>query len=201
MYAGCLPVRTNLTLSWWSSLPSSPAVIRSKLFPPARFAQKGITNVEQARKGFGVNLVLEGSLQESGNRVRITYSLVDATSMRQLSADTINRRHERCLRPARPGGRKRGEHARVATPRKAIARPWSRTAPKERRLMILPAWPRILAGVPQGRECEVAPSRSSAARWSAIQLCIGRMPAWEKPIGPGTMQPTNQNGWIRRPGL
>jgi serine/threonine-protein kinase len=33
--------------------------------------------------------VLEGSLQESGNRVRITYSLVDATSMRQLSADTI----------------------------------------------------------------------------------------------------------------
>ena len=36
-----------------------------------------------------MTLVLEGSLQESGKRVRVTYSLVDATSMRQLSADTI----------------------------------------------------------------------------------------------------------------
>lgn len=57
--------------------------------PTSEVRAEGISSVEQARKGFGVNMVLEGSLQESGGRVRITYSLVDATTMRQLSADTI----------------------------------------------------------------------------------------------------------------
>jgi serine/threonine protein kinase/tetratricopeptide (TPR) repeat protein len=57
--------------------------------PTSEIRAEGITNVEQARKGFGVTLVLEGALQESGNRVRITYSLVDAVRMRQLSAGTI----------------------------------------------------------------------------------------------------------------
>jgi len=60
-----------------------------QVVPTSEVRAEGISNVEQAHKGFGVNLVLEGSLQESGNRVRITYSLVDATSMRQVSADTI----------------------------------------------------------------------------------------------------------------
>src|ERR1700730_17638243 len=60
-----------------------------QVVPTSAIRAEGISNVEQARKGFGVTLVLEGSLQESGNRVRITYSLVDATSMRQLSGDTI----------------------------------------------------------------------------------------------------------------
>ena len=60
-----------------------------QVVPTSEIRAEGITNVEQARKGFGVTLVLEGALQESGNRVRITYSLVDAVTMRQLSADTI----------------------------------------------------------------------------------------------------------------
>ena len=60
-----------------------------QVVPISEVRAEGISSVEQARKGFGVTLVLEGSLQESGNRVRITYSLVDATSRRQLSADTI----------------------------------------------------------------------------------------------------------------
>lgn len=60
-----------------------------QVVPASEIRAEGITNVEQARKGFGVTLVLEGALQESGNRVRITYSLVDAVRMRQLSAGTI----------------------------------------------------------------------------------------------------------------
>jgi len=60
-----------------------------QVVPISEVRAEGITSVEQARKGFGVTIVLEGSLQESGNRARITYSLVDATSRRQLSADTI----------------------------------------------------------------------------------------------------------------
>jgi len=60
-----------------------------QVVPTSEIRAEGISSVEQARKGFGVTLVLEGSLQESGKWVRVTYSLVDATSMRQLSADTI----------------------------------------------------------------------------------------------------------------
>jgi len=60
-----------------------------QVVPTSEVRAEGISNVEQARKGFGVNLVLEGTLQESGDRARITYSLVDATSLRQLSANTI----------------------------------------------------------------------------------------------------------------
>jgi eukaryotic-like serine/threonine-protein kinase len=60
-----------------------------QIVPTSEIRGEGVTTVQQARKGFGVNLVLEGSLQESGNRVRITYGLVDAKTMRQLAADTV----------------------------------------------------------------------------------------------------------------
>src|SRR5262249_32494054 len=60
-----------------------------QIVPTSEVRSEGITSIEQARKGFGVNLVLEGSLQESGNRARITYALVDAINLRQISADTI----------------------------------------------------------------------------------------------------------------
>ena len=48
-----------------------------------------ITTVEQARKEFGVNMVLEGSLHGAGDQMRVTYSLVDATTRRQLHAEAI----------------------------------------------------------------------------------------------------------------
>jgi len=51
---------------------------------------EGVTSVEQARKNFGVGLVLEGNLHSSGNQVRVNYSLVDAETNRQLSADTVD---------------------------------------------------------------------------------------------------------------
>ena len=60
-----------------------------QIVPPSVLRGEGITTVDQARKGFGVNRVLIGTLHESGNRVRVTYSLVDPEAMRQLSADTI----------------------------------------------------------------------------------------------------------------
>ena len=43
----------------------------------------------KARADLGVNLVLEGSLHQSGERVRVVYRLVDATSQRVLRADTV----------------------------------------------------------------------------------------------------------------
>lgn len=51
---------------------------------------EGVTSVEQARKVFGVGLVLEGSLHSSGNQVRVTYTLVDAKTNRQLHAETVD---------------------------------------------------------------------------------------------------------------
>jgi len=51
---------------------------------------EGVTSVEQARKNFGVGLVLEGNLHSSGSQVRVNYSLVDAETNRQLSADTVD---------------------------------------------------------------------------------------------------------------
>lgn len=50
---------------------------------------QGVTTPEQARKALGVNLVLEGSLHQSGETVRINCALVDAKTNRQLRAATI----------------------------------------------------------------------------------------------------------------
>ncbi len=50
---------------------------------------QGIKTAEQARRDFGVDLVLEGSLQQAGPLLRINCSLVDAATHRQLTARTI----------------------------------------------------------------------------------------------------------------
>ncbi len=49
----------------------------------------GVKSARDARSELGVNLVLEGSLHQSGGLVRVVYSLVDARNLRQLRADTI----------------------------------------------------------------------------------------------------------------
>ncbi len=51
-------------------------------------AQK-VKTVDQARQELGVNLVLAGSLHRSRDMMRVTYTLVDANTRRQLRADTI----------------------------------------------------------------------------------------------------------------
>ena len=57
--------------------------------PASEIYKRGISDVDEARKELGVNLVVEGSLHQSGDTVRITYALVDAASHRQLRGDTI----------------------------------------------------------------------------------------------------------------
>lgn len=61
-----------------------------QVVPPSEARAEGVTSIDQARKAFGVSLVLQGSLQGSGNQMRVTYSLVDAKSMRQLHADAVD---------------------------------------------------------------------------------------------------------------
>jgi len=60
-----------------------------QVVPPSEISTGGILSAEQARKTYGVNLVLEGNLREADNTMRISYSLVDAANLTQLRSDTI----------------------------------------------------------------------------------------------------------------
>jgi eukaryotic-like serine/threonine-protein kinase len=51
--------------------------------------QRGVKTSDQARREFGTDLVLEGSLQQNGDRLRVTWSLVDPRTHTQLAANTV----------------------------------------------------------------------------------------------------------------
>jgi eukaryotic-like serine/threonine-protein kinase len=61
-----------------------------QVVPTSEIRTEGVSSVEQARKIFGVGLVLEGSLHGSGSQVRVTYTLVDAKANRQVDAQTFD---------------------------------------------------------------------------------------------------------------
>ena len=49
-----------------------------------------LEDVQQARRQFGVNLVVSGTLQRRGDQVRLTLSLIDAETNRQIDAEPID---------------------------------------------------------------------------------------------------------------
>ena len=60
-----------------------------QVIPPSEMRAQHVSSVEQARIGLGANLVLEGSLERSGTRMRISYHLVDSRTRQQLRGDTV----------------------------------------------------------------------------------------------------------------
>jgi len=56
---------------------------------PRELRARGVKTVDDARREFGTDLVLEGSLQQSGQMYRITCNLVDSKTQHQLAARTI----------------------------------------------------------------------------------------------------------------
>ena len=50
---------------------------------------QGVRTSDQARHEFGTDFVLEGSLQQDGTRIRITWSLVDPRTHTQIAANTL----------------------------------------------------------------------------------------------------------------
>jgi serine/threonine protein kinase/tetratricopeptide (TPR) repeat protein len=60
-----------------------------EVVPPSEVRAEQVQNVEQARKKFNANRVVEGAVSESGTQARIIYSLVDATTGRSLGGNTI----------------------------------------------------------------------------------------------------------------
>ncbi len=59
------------------------------VYPASEVRAHNVTTVDQAQKEFGVNMVLTGSLEESGDFVRVTTVLIDAKSRRQVNSATI----------------------------------------------------------------------------------------------------------------
>ena len=50
---------------------------------------RGVKTSGEAQREFGTDLVLEGSMQQDGTRIRITWSLVDPRTHTQIAANTI----------------------------------------------------------------------------------------------------------------
>jgi serine/threonine protein kinase/tetratricopeptide (TPR) repeat protein len=60
-----------------------------EIIPTREIASSHIDTLEQARREFGVNLGIEGSVERSGDMVRVTYHLVNAQNAHQIRADMI----------------------------------------------------------------------------------------------------------------
>lgn len=60
-----------------------------QVVPASEIRARRVSTVEDARREFGVNLALEGSLFRSGENVRIHCVLVDARKMRQIRAGSL----------------------------------------------------------------------------------------------------------------
>jgi TolB-like protein/tetratricopeptide (TPR) repeat protein len=60
-----------------------------QVVPATEIRGKHVNTVDDARKEFGANLVLEGSLHKSGQQIRVNYILVDARTRRQLRAESL----------------------------------------------------------------------------------------------------------------
>jgi eukaryotic-like serine/threonine-protein kinase len=67
-------------------LTSAQAV---QIIPAGQMTAHHVTNMEEARKQFGANLALDGSVQRNGDQVRISLALADINTNRQLRADSV----------------------------------------------------------------------------------------------------------------
>lgn len=85
----------GLTETMTSKLAQLEQLHGSLWVVPATEVRRGNTSsAEEARKAFGVNLVLDGSLQAIGDVYRLTLNLVDAGSLRHINSATIDTRRE-----------------------------------------------------------------------------------------------------------
>lgn len=60
------------------------------VIPASEVRQSGISSAVQARKHFGANLVISGSVQRSTDRIQLTMNLIDAKELRQLNSAVIS---------------------------------------------------------------------------------------------------------------
>jgi len=61
-----------------------------RIVPASEVRNESITSAREAAKAFGVALVVTGSMQRAGDRVRLTINLVDPIRVRQLKTKSID---------------------------------------------------------------------------------------------------------------
>ena len=71
-----------------SSLEQSPGSLW--VVPASEVRARNISSAADARRQFGVNLVVTGSVQRAGAAVRLVVSLVDAASLRQVGSKVLD---------------------------------------------------------------------------------------------------------------
>jgi tetratricopeptide (TPR) repeat protein/TolB-like protein len=84
---GALGIGMTETLSAKLAQVTDPSTLQ--LVSTGEVESHGVETSEQARREFGANLVLEGSLQQAGSELRVNCSLVDVATHRQLGARSI----------------------------------------------------------------------------------------------------------------
>jgi TolB-like protein len=60
-----------------------------EIVAPSEILEQQVTTAQEARRVFGATLVVEGDMSWSGDAMRITYSITNPVTQRQLHADTI----------------------------------------------------------------------------------------------------------------
>jgi serine/threonine-protein kinase len=60
-----------------------------EIVAPSEVRSQNVTTAQQARRAFGANLVVEGEMSWSDEAVRISYTVTDPVTQRQLRADTL----------------------------------------------------------------------------------------------------------------
>ncbi len=63
-----------------------------RVVPASEVREGKVTSVREAARKFGVNLAITGSVQRTGDQLRLTTNLVDTKTLRQLRARTIDAR-------------------------------------------------------------------------------------------------------------
>ena len=81
----------GLTETVTARLVEASQIDSIQLVSPHELRDKGVKNARDARKEFGTDLVLEGTIQKVGQQLRITCNLVDSRTSRQIAARTFTR--------------------------------------------------------------------------------------------------------------
>jgi serine/threonine-protein kinase len=61
-----------------------------RIVPSSEVRREQITSARDARRAFGVDLVVTGSIQQTGDRLRVTLNVVDPLTLRIVSAETLD---------------------------------------------------------------------------------------------------------------
>jgi serine/threonine-protein kinase len=65
-----------------------------QVVPAVEVRQQRVTSVTEARRAFGVNVVVSGSLQRTADGLRLTLNVIDGVTLRQVRGDAIDVPHQ-----------------------------------------------------------------------------------------------------------